>query len=125
MEFCEYFRMFMKLFMDDFNVFCDLKMHLAKLWLCFDKCWKFNISLNSKKHMFLVYLGAIVGYIVSKVGKLFDLKKISTIVNMPAPKTPKDTQVFNGMAQFYWSFIKNFAFIMAPHHETSTHMHQI
>jgi hypothetical protein len=48
--------------------------------------------------MFLVYLGAIVGYIVSKVGKLFDLKKISTIVNMPAPKTPKDTQVFNGMA---------------------------
>jgi hypothetical protein len=51
--------------------------------------------------MFLVYLGAIVGYIVSKVGKLFDLKKISTIVNMHAPKTPKDIQVFNGMSQFY------------------------
>jgi hypothetical protein len=33
---------------------------------------------------------------------------------MPTPKMPKDIQAFNGMAQFYWCFIKNFAFIMAP-----------
>ncbi len=33
---------------------------------------------------------------------------------MLAPKTPKDIQVFNGMAQFYRCFIKNFSFIMAP-----------
>jgi hypothetical protein len=32
---------------------------------------------------------------------------------MLALKTPKNMQVFNGMAQFYY-FIKNFAFIMAP-----------
>jgi hypothetical protein len=30
------------------------------------------------------------------------------------PKTPKKIQVFNGMAQYYKSFIKDFAFIMAP-----------
>ncbi len=33
---------------------------------------------------------------------------------MPTPKTPKGIQVFNGMAQYYMYFIKDFAFIMAP-----------
>jgi hypothetical protein len=47
--------------------------------------------------MFLFYSGVILGYVVSKAGKLFDLTKISMIVNMPAPKTPKDIHVFNGM----------------------------
>jgi hypothetical protein len=55
MAFCEYLKVSMKLFLDDFNVFNDLKMHLAKLQLCFDKCRKLDTSLNPKKCMFLVY----------------------------------------------------------------------
>jgi hypothetical protein len=55
----------------------------------------------------------ILGFIVSKKGKLLDLKKIQAIVNMPPPKNPQQIQVFNGMAQFYKCFIKNFAVIMA------------
>jgi hypothetical protein len=90
MAFCEYLGVFMKLFLDDFNVFGDFKMHLAKFLLCFDKCQEFGISLNLKKCTFLVYLGVILGYMVSKVRKLFHLKKISIIVNMPAPKMPRD-----------------------------------
>jgi hypothetical protein len=31
MAFLEYFGVFMKLFLDDYNVFSDLKMHLTKL----------------------------------------------------------------------------------------------
>jgi hypothetical protein len=87
---------FMKLVLDDFNVFSDLKMFMAKLWLCFDKCWEFGINLNPNKCIFLVYLRVILRYVVSKARKLSDLKKISTIVNMFAPKTPKDIHVFNG-----------------------------
>lgn len=45
--------------------------------------------------------------------KLLNVKKISTIVNMPTLKTPVDIQIFNGMVQFYHCFIKDFAFIMA------------
>ncbi len=41
-------------------------------------------------------------------------KKISAIVHMLALKTPKDIPIFNGMAQYYMCFIKDFAFIMAP-----------
>jgi hypothetical protein len=75
MAFCEYLGVCMKLFLDEFNVFNDLKMHHAKLWLCFDKCQEFDISLNPKNCMFFDYLTIILGDVVSKVGKLFDFKK--------------------------------------------------
>jgi len=90
MAFCEYLGMFMKLFLDDFSVFNDLKTHLAKLRLCFDKCHEFNISLNPKKCMFLVYLGVVLGYMVFKARKLPYLKNILVIMNMLAPKMPED-----------------------------------
>jgi hypothetical protein len=64
--------------------------------------------------MFMVYSEVILGYIMSWEGKLLDPKKISAIVNMPQPKTPKDIKVFNIIVQFYYCFIHNFAFIIAP-----------
>lgn len=51
--------------------------------------------------MFLVYLGVIIGYVISKAEKLLDPKKILVIMNMFASKTLKNIRVFNGMAQFY------------------------
>jgi hypothetical protein len=37
----------------------------------------------------MVFLGMILGSIVSKKGRLQDLKKIEAIVNMPPPKNPQ------------------------------------
>ncbi len=74
---------------------------------------KFSINLNPKKCMFLVHLGIILGYVVSKESKLPYPKKNSAIAHMPTPKTFEDIQVFNGMAQYYKGFIKDFAFIIA------------
>jgi len=62
----------------------------------------------------MVFLGMILGFIVSKEGKLPNPKKIQAIVNMPPPKNPQQIQIFNGMAQFYKCFIKTFVVIMAP-----------
>jgi hypothetical protein len=98
MAFRKYLGVFLKLFLNNFNVFNDVNMHLDKHWLCFDKCQEFDISLNLEKCMFLVYLGVILGYVVSKEGNLHESKNILAIVNMPTPKTPKNIQVFNGMA---------------------------
>jgi hypothetical protein len=56
----------------------------------------------------------ILRFIVSKERKTLDLKKIKALVKMPVPKTPQEIHIFNGMAQFYKCFIKNFPFIMAP-----------
>jgi hypothetical protein len=80
----------MKLFMDDFSMFNDLNIHLPKLWLCFDICRKFDISLNPQKCMFLVHLGVILGYVVSKEGKLPNLNFFWNVVHMFTLKTPKD-----------------------------------
>jgi hypothetical protein len=78
----------MKSFLDDFSLFNDIEIDLSKLQLCFYKCQEFGIDLNFKKCMFLVYFKEILGYIVSKEGKLLDLKKIMTIVEMSSPKNP-------------------------------------
>jgi hypothetical protein len=40
--------------------------------------------------MFLVHLGVILGYVVSKENKLLNLKKKSNVVQMFTLKTPKD-----------------------------------
>jgi hypothetical protein len=46
----------------------------------------------------MVFSWTILGFIVSKEGKLPDPKKIQVIINMPPPKNPQQIQVFNGMA---------------------------
>jgi hypothetical protein len=114
MAFKEYFGMFMKLFLDDFSIFSDLKTHLAKFWLCFDKCQEFGISLNLEKCMFLVFSSVILGYIMSKEGKLPDPKKIATIVNMKPWKTFKFsttwlsfTDVSSGTSLSSWPWLQN------------------
>jgi len=77
-------------------------------------CREYGISLNLEKWAFMVFLGMVLGFIVSKKGKLIDPKKVQAIVNMPPPKNPKWIQIFNGMAQFYRCFIKNFVAIITP-----------
>jgi hypothetical protein len=80
----------------------------------FSKVQKNDINLNPNKCAFMVFLGMILGFIISKEGKLLDLKKMQAIINMSPPKNPQQIQVFNGMAQFYRCFIKKIVIIMAP-----------
>ncbi len=75
-----------------------MESHLQKLRLCFQKCRKYDISLNLDKCAFMVFLRMIIGFIISKEVKLLDPKKIQAIINMPPPKNPQQIQVFNGMA---------------------------
>jgi hypothetical protein len=86
--FKEYLDNFMKIFLDDFIVYSDIDSHLQKLRLCFQKCKEYCINLNLDKCAFMVFLGMILGFIVSKEGKLLDPKKIQEIVNMPPLKNP-------------------------------------
>jgi hypothetical protein len=99
--FCEYINVFMKIFLGDFIIFNDLSTHLVYLKKCFLKCGEFSISLNPDKCAFMVFLGTILSFIVFKEGKVMDPKKVEALVNMLVPTTPREIQVFNGMAQFY------------------------
>ncbi len=112
--FRKYLDNFMKIFLDDYTMYNDMENHLQMFRLCFQKCREYGISLNPNKCAFMVFFRSILGFIISKEGKLLDPKKTQAIVNMPPPKNPQQIQVFNRMAQFYRCFIKNFVAIMAP-----------
>jgi hypothetical protein len=62
----------------------------------------------------MVFLGMILGFIVSMEGKLLYPKNIQVIEYLPPPKNLQQIQVFNGMTHFYKCFIKIFVAIMAP-----------
>ncbi len=67
---------FMKIFLNDFMVYNDMESHLMKLILYFQKCKEYKINLNPKKCAFMVFLRLILGFIVSKEGKILDPKKV-------------------------------------------------
>jgi hypothetical protein len=69
-------------------MYSDMESHLHKLKLCFQKCKEYGISLNPNKCAFMVFLRMILGFIISKEGKLPNPKKIQAIVNMPPPNNP-------------------------------------
>jgi hypothetical protein len=66
---------------------------------------------------FIVFLGLILRFIVSKEGKIPNLKKVQAIMNILVFTNPQQIQVFNGMAQFYRCFIKNFVFYHGPNYK--------
>ncbi len=66
----------MKIFLDDFTVYKDMESHMQKFKLCFQKCRKYGINLNLDKCAFMVFSKMILGFIISKEGKLPYAKKI-------------------------------------------------
>ncbi len=91
-----------------------MSTHLEKFKKCFLKCKNFGINLNLDKCAFMVFSRTILGFIVSKEGKVMDPKKFETLITMLIPTTRQEIQIFNGMVQFYKCLIKNFASIMSP-----------
>jgi hypothetical protein len=86
--FREYFDVFMKIFLNDFTILNDMSTHLEKLKKCILKWRKFGISLNLYKCAFMVFSRTILGFIMSKEGKVMDPKKVEALMNMPVPTTP-------------------------------------
>ncbi len=60
-----------------------------KFRLCFQKCKEYKISLNLEKCTFMLFSRLILGFIVSKEGKILYLKKVQAIVNMLVPRNPQ------------------------------------
>jgi hypothetical protein len=79
-SFKDYLDILMKTFFDDFIMYNDMDTHLVKFKLCFQKCKIFWINLNPNKCAFMVFSGIILGFIVSKEGKLSYPNKIQDII---------------------------------------------
>ncbi len=57
-----------------------MDMHMDNFKLCFQKCNEFGVSMNLDKCAFMVFSRMILGFIVSKEGKLPNLKNIQAII---------------------------------------------
>lgn len=72
------------IYLDDIIVFSKNEQeHLGHLRKFFDKCMKFDISLNPKKSILRVNQGKLLGHIVSGEGLDIDADKVKAIEVLP------------------------------------------
>jgi hypothetical protein len=77
-------------YLDDVTVFSkNKKDHLSHLRVVLEQCRKFGISLNSKKLVFAVQEGKLLGCIVSKYGMIIDPEQTQAIANLSPPSSKK------------------------------------
>ena len=70
--------------------------HFKALDKFLNRVERYNLRLNSKKCVFGVALGKLLGHIVSKRGIEFDPDKVKAISEMLAPRTEKEVRRFIG-----------------------------
>ena len=61
------------------------------------------------------FLGGIIG----EDGVRMEKEKVQGVIEWPVPKSMKDVQKFLGLANYYRQFVKDFAMIAKPLHETT------
>ncbi|PKA55220.1 putative mitochondrial protein [Apostasia shenzhenica] len=82
-----------------------LEGHLNDLRETLSTLQKFSLKLNTAKCTFGAASGKFLGYLVSARGIEANLHKISAILNMPSPKTPKEIQKLVGRINNLGRFI--------------------
>ena len=60
-----------------------------------------------------------MGVIIGKNGVRMEKKKVQEVIEWPVPKSVKEVQKFLGLANYYRQFVKDFAIIAKPLHETT------
>jgi hypothetical protein len=82
---------FIVIYLDDITVYSSSKkQHLEHLKRVFQKCRKFNISLNPKKSHFTMEEGKILGHIISKEGIKIDPIRVERILKIDIPHSKKE-----------------------------------
>jgi hypothetical protein len=88
--------------------------HIQHLTQIFERCRKYDISLNPKKTIFGVEEGKLLGHIISQAGIRIDLKRIKSIAQLLLPHNKKAMQSFFGKINFVRKFTPDFVEIIKP-----------
>jgi hypothetical protein len=101
---------FVVIYLDDITVFSvSDEEHLQHLKKTFEKCRKYNISLNPRKSHFFMEEGKLLGHIVSPEGIKIDPERVKAIQLINISRNKKSIQSFIGKIIFLRRFIPNFA----------------
>ena len=93
--------------------------HLHHLQQVLDRLKLAGLKIQPTKCHFLQREVNFLGHIVSPNGVLPDPSKTSKIKDWPIPQSVQEVQQFLGLANYYRRFIKNFATIAKPLHQTT------
>jgi hypothetical protein len=104
---------FIVIYLDDIMVYSDFdEQHLRHLKKVFQKCRKFDISLNPKKSQFGMQEGKLLGHIILKEGIKTDPNRVEGILKIGTSHNKKEVQSFLGKVNFLRRFIPNLAEII-------------
>jgi len=106
------------IYLDDVLVYSrTFDEHLQHLRLVFDRFREAGLKLKRKKCSFGQKNVKFLGHIISPDGVQPDPAKIEAIKEYPVPRKVKDVRAFLGLANYYRTFVKDFAKIAGLLHE--------
>ena len=87
--------------MDDLTIFSkDQSTHIVDLRQIFNRCHKYDISLNPKKCSFGIPKGKLLGHVISKAKISVDLDRVESILKLAPPHNWKELKSLSGKINF-------------------------
>lgn len=94
------------IYLDDLTMFSKKRTyHLQDLERVLQRCKEHGISLNSKKSIFVVTEGKLLGHIVSKEGIIIDTNWVKAILQLNLPSNRIGVKYFFGQVNFLRKFV--------------------
>jgi hypothetical protein len=106
---------FLEDYQDDLTVHSKKREdHIHHLREDFERCRLYDISLNSRKCLFVVTQGKLLGHVVCKEGIYIDPERIKEINDLNPTTSKKGVQLFFGKINFVRRFVPTYASIVKP-----------
>jgi len=78
-----------------------------------------DLFVKPEKYIWKVREIEFLGVIIGEDGVKMEKEKVQGVIEWPVPRNVKDVQKFLGLANYYRRFVKDFATIAKPLHETT------
>jgi len=105
---------FVVVYLDGVIVYSNNRDRIQHLTQIFERCRKYDISLNPKKTIFGVEEGKIQGNIISQEGIHIDHEQIKEMAQLPLPHNKRAMQSFFGKINFVTKFNPDFTETIKP-----------
>ena len=104
-----------KIYLDDLLVFAATEDEfLANMEAVFQRCEKFNITLNPAKCRFGMADVEYVGHKLSQDGISFTRDRTDEVAGMPEPQTAGEMKMFIGMVNYFHQHLRNVSIVLDP-----------
>jgi hypothetical protein len=104
---------FMEYYQDDLMVHSNKRSeHIHHLRKVFEICRLYDVSLNTKKFMFIVTQGKMLGHIVCNEGIYIDLERVTEINELNPLASKKGVQSFFSKINFVRRFVPDYESIV-------------